>query len=147
MRLLWRQDRSDFDGRFFQLSNAVGNPKPIQQPHPPIWIGAAGAKMLRVVAEHADVWNSAVGGLEAAATTGERLMAACQAIGRDAGDIRWSGQVDCDGTDPEATIAELGRWWEAGFSELIIYCQGADPVRSANVAAEKILPQIRKGAR
>jgi hypothetical protein len=71
------------------------------------------------------------------------LIEACLAIGRDPAEIRWSGQVDCDGTDPEATVAELGRWWEAGFSELILYCRGSDPVRAADVAAEKVLPQVR----
>jgi alkanesulfonate monooxygenase SsuD/methylene tetrahydromethanopterin reductase-like flavin-dependent oxidoreductase (luciferase family) len=99
-----------------------------------------------VVAEHADVWNSAVSGLEAAAATGKRLIEACLAIGRDPAEIRWSGQVECDGMDPEATVAELGRWWEAGFSELILYLRGTDPVRAAEVAAEQILPRLRGAA-
>lgn len=143
MKLLWGHERSSFSGRYFRLSDAVGNPKPVQRPYPPIWIGASGPKMLRIVAEHADVWNSAVAGLDPAVATGERLLAACQAIGRDPEEIRWSGQGDCDGTDPEATVDELWRWWEAGFSELVVYCRGADPVRSAEVAAEYILPQVR----
>jgi alkanesulfonate monooxygenase SsuD/methylene tetrahydromethanopterin reductase-like flavin-dependent oxidoreductase (luciferase family) len=146
LKLLWSQERSNFSGRFFHLSDAVGNPKPVQQPHPPIWIGASGPKMLRIAAEHADVWNSAVPGLDAAAATGEQLLAACHAIGRDPKEIRWSGQVDCDGTNPEATVDELCHWWESGFSELVIYCRGADPVRSAEVAAENVLPQLRTTA-
>jgi probable F420-dependent oxidoreductase len=143
MKLLWTQERSDFDGRFFQLAEAAANPKPVQRPYPPIWIGAAGPAMLRIVAKHADVWNSAVPGLDAAASAGERLLAACAEIGRDPDEIRWSGQVRFDGHDPEATVAELQRWREAGFSELVIDCRGIDPVRAAEVAADKVLSAVR----
>lgn len=39
MRQLWTQPRVDFDGRFWQLRDAAMEPKPVQQPHPPIWFG------------------------------------------------------------------------------------------------------------
>lgn len=41
MRQLWTQSRVDFDGRFWQLRNAAMEPKPVQQPHPPIWLGGS----------------------------------------------------------------------------------------------------------
>jgi probable F420-dependent oxidoreductase len=41
MRQLWTQPRVDFDGRFWQLHNAAMEPKPVQQPHPPIWFGGS----------------------------------------------------------------------------------------------------------
>ncbi|MCX7621930.1 MAG: LLM class flavin-dependent oxidoreductase [Acidimicrobiales bacterium] len=48
-----------FEGRHWQLHNARLDPKPVQQPHPPIWIGASGErKMLPIVARHADMWHS-----------------------------------------------------------------------------------------
>lgn len=39
MRQLWTRPRVDFDGRFWQLRDAALEPKPVQQPHPPIWFG------------------------------------------------------------------------------------------------------------
>lgn len=47
MRQLWTQPRVDFDGRFWQLSNAAMEPKPFQKPHPPIWFGGSHPNALR----------------------------------------------------------------------------------------------------
>jgi hypothetical protein len=99
--------------------------------------------MLRIVAKHAEVWNSAVAGLDAATSAGERLLAACAEIGRDPDELRWSGQGRFDGSDPEATVAEFQQWREAGFSALVIDCRGTDPVRAAEVAADKVLSAVR----
>ena len=58
IRLLWTEERADFDGRYFQLRNAPFQPKPIQKPHPPILVGGAGEKLtLPLVARVADDWN------------------------------------------------------------------------------------------
>ena len=58
IRLLWTEERADFDGRYYQLRNAPFQPKPIQKPHPPILVGGAGEKLtLPLVARVADDWN------------------------------------------------------------------------------------------
>jgi alkanesulfonate monooxygenase SsuD/methylene tetrahydromethanopterin reductase-like flavin-dependent oxidoreductase (luciferase family) len=46
-----------FKGRYYRISNAECNPKPIQKPHIPIWVGGSGKKTLKVVATYADGWN------------------------------------------------------------------------------------------
>jgi len=144
IRMLWTEELSNFDGRHYRLQNAIGNPKPVQTPHPPIWIGADWPEMLRVAARHADVWNPAGDGLDAARAAGNRLTAACAEVGRDPAGIRWSAQLSFDGTNPAATISELLRWRKAGFTELVISCTGTDPVQAAEVAAERLLPAARQ---
>jgi len=144
IRMLWTEELSNFDGRHYRLQNAIGNPKPVQTPHPPIWIGADGPEMLRIAARHADVWNPAGDGLDAARAAGNRLTAACAEVGRDPAGIRWSAQLSFDGTNPAATISELMRWRKAGFTELVISCTGTDPVQAAEVAAERLLPAARQ---
>jgi probable F420-dependent oxidoreductase len=47
MKALWTQDRVTFDGEFWQLKDAAMEPKPVQKPHPPVWIGANGEAALR----------------------------------------------------------------------------------------------------
>lgn len=150
MKLLWAQERSDFSGRYYTLRDAIANPKPLQRPHPPIWIGASGPSTLKLTARHADVWNAPgpVGGSVAAALEASRqLDAACAAIGRDPAEIRRSVQPRFDGSDPAACVEELVRFAEAGFTELVVYLGSKDPVRDAEVVAEHVLPAVRAATR
>jgi hypothetical protein len=144
IRMLWTQEKSDFEGRYHHLRNAVANPKPIQQPHPPVWVGASGPLMLRQTARYADVWNWAGDALEDAVAAGGQLVELCREAGRDPAEVRWSAQFGFDGADPRALLAEIRPWHEAGFRELVISCAGPDPVRSAEVAAETVLPALRE---
>jgi len=57
IKSLWTENRTNFDGRYYKMTDAIANPKPIQKPYPPIWIGASGPSTIRLVARHADVWN------------------------------------------------------------------------------------------
>jgi F420-dependent oxidoreductase-like protein len=59
MRLLMTTDRASFKGRHYQLDDASYHPRPVQKPHPPIWIGASGEQlMLPIVARRADAWHA-----------------------------------------------------------------------------------------
>lgn len=58
VKLLMTEDGGTFEGRYYRLENASYHPKPVQQPHPPIWVGAGGEKvMLPIAGRHADVWH------------------------------------------------------------------------------------------
>ena len=152
VKSLWTRERTDFDGRYFKMKNAVANPKPIQKPHPPIWVGASGPSTLRLVARHADVWNmtSGVAEHQKAIETSKALDEACATIGRDPAEIRRSVQVPA-GDDPGALVDGLHRYHEEGFSELIVMLSGGgmptakDPVRTATMVAERVLPAVRAG--
>ncbi len=83
MKALWSQERSSFDGRHYHLRDAVANPKPVQVPHPPIWIGAGGEQlMLPIVARQADAWH-AFGSEEAMARKSRLLDDLAAKAGRD----------------------------------------------------------------
>jgi F420-dependent oxidoreductase-like protein len=93
MKLLLTQPRASFQGKYYAVEDAVNNPKPVQQPHPPLLIGGAGEKrLLRVVAEHANIWNcpnNVAGELDHKLAV---LRQHCDAIGRDPDTIEISEQ-------------------------------------------------------
>jgi alkanesulfonate monooxygenase SsuD/methylene tetrahydromethanopterin reductase-like flavin-dependent oxidoreductase (luciferase family) len=48
---------ASFKGKYFNISDAECNPKPIQKPHILLWIGGSGRKTVALVAKYADGWN------------------------------------------------------------------------------------------
>ena len=144
IRSLWTRERTTLNGRYYHLKDAIGNPKPIQKPHPPIWIGAGGDQMLTVVARFADVWNSAgASSPQEASEKSRKLDAACQQIGRDPGSIRRSIQHFWDGRDRGRLVDLVGSYHEIGFTEQVINLAGPDPAGVAAAAVE-LLPELRK---
>jgi alkanesulfonate monooxygenase SsuD/methylene tetrahydromethanopterin reductase-like flavin-dependent oxidoreductase (luciferase family) len=81
--LLSATEPFSFDGKHWQLRGARLDPKPLQRPHPPIWIGASGErKMLPLVARHADMWHT-FGNAEVIERKGRLLDDLAIAEGRD----------------------------------------------------------------
>ena len=144
IKSLWTQERTSFAGRYYHLNDAIANPKPVQKPHPPIWIGASGESTLRLVARHADVWNAAGGGdIEKMKETIAKLEDACGAIGRDVSEIRRSLQFGWDGADRALLLDESARYLDLGFTEHVIYLRGSDPSTTAGKVAD-LLPDLRR---
>jgi F420-dependent oxidoreductase-like protein len=85
---LWTQPRTTFDGRFYHLTEALCEPKPLQRPLP-LWIGGEGEQLtLRVVAESADGWNAFLMPVEDYRRKLSVLTSHCEQVGRDPADIR-----------------------------------------------------------
>ncbi|MGN6696548.1 MAG: TIGR03560 family F420-dependent LLM class oxidoreductase [Thermomicrobiales bacterium] len=88
-KLLWTQERANFPGKYFTLTDAVCEPKPVQRPHPPIWLGGMGEqKTLRVVAEQADGWNAFPLPVPQLQHKLDVLRDHCAAVGHDYATIR-----------------------------------------------------------
>jgi len=83
IKAMWTQDEATFDGRFYRIRGAVNEPKPVQKPHPPIWIGGGGEKVtLKLVAQYGDACNFNAD----VATVRHKLEVVrqhCEAVGRD----------------------------------------------------------------
>jgi probable F420-dependent oxidoreductase len=59
LKVLWTQPRANITGDFWQFENVPMEPKPLQQPHPPLWLGAHTAVGLKRAARHGDGWMGA----------------------------------------------------------------------------------------
>ena len=83
IKAMWTQDEATFDGRFYRIRGAVNELKPVQKPHPPIWIGGGGEKVtLKLVAQYGDACNFNAD----VATVRHKLEVVrqhCEAVGRD----------------------------------------------------------------
>jgi F420-dependent oxidoreductase-like protein len=143
IKSLFTEERTNFEGRYYHFKDAIANPKPIQKPYPPFWIGASGPTTLRLVARHADVWNIAGGDPDRVKELTPMLDEACGAVGRDPAEIRRSLQFGWDGKDRRELLELCARYLELGVTEQVIYLRGAEPERLAEKIAEA-LPDLRK---
>jgi F420-dependent oxidoreductase-like protein len=118
---LFTQHLTDFAGRYYQLTQARREPKPIQKPHPPFGIGGGGEQLtLRVAARHADVWNSTGTDVETFRHKVRVLRGQCAALGRDPRQTELSGQTRVTYDDLAATVAKLRPLVEAGATHLVL---------------------------
>jgi len=172
VRSMWTQPETNYDGRYYQLVRANCDPKPLQSPHPPIWIGGGGEQLtLRVVAEHADCSN--FGGLpDQWAHKREILKGHCAAVGRDESTIRktWSPEVFVRETEaeieahgaqnlwgqpfeqwretnlvgtPEQVCQKVQRYVDLGCTGFIGWCSDYPRTESLELFATKVIPEFR----
>jgi len=87
---LWTKDRPAFNGKYVKFSDALFYPKPMQKPHPPLWIGGESPSALRRTIKFADAWYPGSDSQTKPLDTQKRLATAiadvkraCAAAGRD----------------------------------------------------------------
>ncbi len=83
IKKMWQHERSSFKGKYYSIKNAICNPKPMQDPHPPVMVGGAGSKLMEVVARHATRYNHPFGTPEILKEKIDLLKAKCSLIKRD----------------------------------------------------------------
>jgi alkanesulfonate monooxygenase SsuD/methylene tetrahydromethanopterin reductase-like flavin-dependent oxidoreductase (luciferase family) len=96
LKSLWTTPKSTFKGQYYKLSDAVNLPKPIQKPHPPIWVGGKHRRILDIIAELADGWNYWDIRKENVDKLERYLQDKCREIGRHPREITksWAGPID-----------------------------------------------------
>jgi F420-dependent oxidoreductase-like protein len=113
---------ANFEGQYVKLTDAYCEPKPVQQPHPPITIGGKGPKRtLRAVARRAQQRNVIVPNPEEWKPLKEILVGHCEDLGRDPGEITCSVNVRIDPDQPlDQAVAEAAAYGEAGVDLVIM---------------------------
>ena len=119
---MWTEERTSFTGKFYQLSDAYCNPKPIQKPHPPIMIGGSGERRtLKIVAKYGDACNI-FGSVETVRQKLGVLREHCHLVGKDYDSILKTklGHVVID-KNKEIVTAAVKRLPEDRRKEYAIY--------------------------
>jgi F420-dependent oxidoreductase-like protein len=113
VRSMWTEPETTFVGEYYEMKRAQCDPKPLQKPTPPIWIGGGGEQLtLRTVAKYADCSNFG-GPPDMWAHKRDVLLDHCGAVGRDPSEIRmtWSPEVFIRSTEAEVEAAgSLATW-------------------------------------
>jgi probable F420-dependent oxidoreductase len=91
---LWTSDNPSFEGKYCQVSNISFLPKPVQKPHPPIWVGGESRRAMRRTAELGNGWypiasnpQFPMGEPEQLAAGLKRLAGYAKEVGRDPAEI------------------------------------------------------------
>ncbi|HYR83117.1 MAG TPA: LLM class F420-dependent oxidoreductase [Terriglobia bacterium] len=122
IKSLWTQPKTTFEGRYYSVKDAAAEPKPLRKPHPPVLIGAAGERMnLKVVAKHADIWNT-FGSPAVFSKKIQVLREHCANVGRnfDEIEISWAGfGVICDSKAmKQEVLSKVAATWGRSVEEM-----------------------------
>jgi alkanesulfonate monooxygenase SsuD/methylene tetrahydromethanopterin reductase-like flavin-dependent oxidoreductase (luciferase family) len=99
------EPRFSFSGRYYRVRDAICEPKCVQRPRPPIWMGEANNPvMLRAIAAHADVFNSMPASVAGLMQKLRAVDDACRAAGRDPASLGRSLETQILIADSDAAI-------------------------------------------
>jgi alkanesulfonate monooxygenase SsuD/methylene tetrahydromethanopterin reductase-like flavin-dependent oxidoreductase (luciferase family) len=147
IRGLLTRERTTWTGRHFRVEDASCLPKPVQE-RLPIWIGGVGEKRtLRLVARHADGWNTAYVSPEEFARLSGVLDSWCATESRDPASIRrgvnLSFNLSSTATAAASTAERLQAQWGAAYGRIA----GGALLGTPDTAVERVLEYVRAGAR
>ncbi|MFE0462055.1 LLM class flavin-dependent oxidoreductase [Kitasatospora sp. NPDC058965] len=145
LRRMWTEERFDFDGPFTTLRGTRNAPKPVRPGGPPVLIGGWGDRTLKLVAEHADIWNVPGPPHNPVSFLAERaavLDAHCAALGRDPGEIRRSVQLVVNYRDPAESRRLATELVAAGADHLVLALPAGYPDGVVEWAVEQIVEPV-----
>ena len=145
LRRMFTEDAFDFDGRYYTLTGARNEPKPVQRPGPPVLVGGTGTRLLRLVAEQADIWNipgPPHASLDFVTQRSRVLDQHCADVGRDPADITRSAQLVITARDPADVRATIAGLIGAGFRHIVLGVRPPAPDNVARWLAEEIIRPV-----
>ena len=165
MKLAWTADVVDFHGEFVDCARMICAPKPLQQPHPPIWLGGDSTGAFHRIARLADGWHGLLGGspgarheaptLDNFAARIDRLKQIAESEKRDPATIALSvkanARIGADESRPlygsvAKIVDDIKRLEELGL-ELVVMAPNLQPERTSldvvDEIASEIMPRLR----
>ncbi len=142
---MWTDEKATFRGEYYTIDGAINEPKGVQRPHMPLWLGGGGEKVtLKLVAQYAQGCNVGGGNPELVRQKLGVLRQHCEALGRDYNSITRSTGLGIflleDGDDPEKATAKA-----RGNTSYEDYAKGTF-VGTATQLSERINQLIDAGA-
>jgi len=144
VRQMWSDDEGPFEGRHHQLAETICEPRPVQQPRPPVMVGGSGErKTLRLVAQYADACNLFATTPEEVAHKLEVLDRHCADVGRDSSEVT---RTVITGGDPFAAgfLPEMEPYAALGIEQVWVGPGPAesDPAGWVERVCGQVLPRL-----
>lgn len=140
LKALLTTDQATFTGTHYRLDGATYRPRPVQRPHPPLWIGGGGERrLLPLAAREADVWHG-FGPVEELARKSALLDRMASDAGRDPTAIERSTSLSISEPWAEVRAAARARV-AAGFTHLVVSWPAAGRSRVEEFRRE-VLPEL-----
>lgn len=163
MRELWTNPAPSYHSRRWNFDDLRFSPKPVQQPHIPLWIGGASPGALRRAARLGDGWHPSGLTPDEYAAGRQRVRELAEQAGRDPDSLVMSARVEVAATsgpssdraanraripggDPEQTALALAAYRAAGVEHLVLALNTGDVTRIRSLMEElsaQTLPQFR----
>lgn len=166
---MWTKDEAFFEGKYYQVRGAINQPKGVQKPHIPMWIGGSGEKVtLKLVAQYGDACNISNSDIPVVQHKLDVLKQHCETLGRNPNEIRktilinaYTGETEQEaiaklspanqanltetrkttlvGT-PDQIRARLAEYEAAGIDEAIIWLPDAAKLEPVKLLAQGVIP-------
>jgi probable F420-dependent oxidoreductase len=144
-KTLWTEQNPSFQGEFWQIEDVGFAPKPIQQPHPPVWVGGHSPRALRRAGRFGDAWHAAYLPPERLAEPYQQVRRHAQEAGRDPASVALTARANVRLDDPDRAVEQIRAYQEAGVSHLVLEVFAPDLDRSRallEVLAREVRPQL-----
>jgi F420-dependent oxidoreductase-like protein len=141
LRKLFTEDDVTFEGRHYRLENATYNPKPIQRPHPPLWIGGEGrSRTLPIAGRYADAWHGWADNAEELAEITGIIDRAAEDAGRDPASILRASSLSI--SEPWEEVKSSYEWMAAGGIDYLVVEWPTEGRGRLEEFFEKVLPTL-----
>jgi F420-dependent oxidoreductase-like protein len=149
MKAMWTEEEVTYDGKYYKLRGAISSPRPVQDPHIPLWVAGGGEQLtLNVTARYGQYSNFGAR-LDEFVHKSDVLAGHCRDVGRDFDEIVRSSNFTVICAASEAEVAEKRAWLESHYSQ---YVEGDKLQRSLDMygstagTPDQLIEQLRPWA-
>ena len=118
-KALWTEDNPSFHGKLLQVEDVGFAPKPLQRPHPPIWVGGHSKPALRRAGRLGDAWHAAFVGPEGLREEYQQVRRYAEEAGRDPDSVALTVRTRLPLNDVAKAVEHIERLREVGVSHIV----------------------------
>jgi F420-dependent oxidoreductase-like protein len=142
IKKLWTEKKASYKGKYYRITEAVCEPKPLQKPHPPIIVGGSGEKLtLKVTAQHANRCDLGyIPSMELYQHKIDVLENHCKAVGRNFHEIEKSCWLESQTLGkPDECKQKIRQYTSLGATYFMLFFEDLPNLNGARLFAETIV--------